>query len=43
MYVGVGRHTRHEVMLDIRSAAAGSYVVQAEAEGQVFTEKLVKQ
>lgn len=35
--------TRHEVMLDMRSVAAGNYVVQAEAEGQVFTEKLVKQ
>ena len=38
-----GKATRHEVVLDMRSAAAGSYVVQAEAEGQVFTEKLVKQ
>lgn len=38
-----GKATRHEVMLDMRSVAAGNYVVQAEAEGQVFTEKLVKQ
>ena len=38
-----GKAIRHEVMLDMRSVAAGSYVVQAEAEGQVFTEKLVKQ
>lgn len=38
-----GKANRHEVMLDMRSVAAGSYVVQAEAEGQVFTEKLVKQ
>jgi hypothetical protein len=38
-----GKATRHEVMLDMRSVAAGSYVVQAEADGQVFTEKLVKQ
>lgn len=38
-----GKAIRHEVLLDMRSVAAGSYVVQAEAEGQVFTEKLVKQ
>jgi hypothetical protein len=39
----IGKAARHEVVLDMRSAAAGRYIVQVEAEGQVFTEKLVKQ
>ncbi|WP_298361886.1 T9SS type A sorting domain-containing protein [Runella sp.] len=38
-----GKATRHEATMDMRSVAAGSYLVQAEAEGRVFTEKLVKQ
>ncbi len=33
----------HEVVLEMRSVVAGSYVVQAEAEGQVFLQKLVKE
>lgn len=36
----VGKATRHEATFDMRPVAAGSYVVQAEAEGRVFTEDL---
>ncbi|HAK78754.1 MAG TPA: hypothetical protein DCM71_18050 [Runella sp.] len=38
-----GKAARHEVVFEIRLLTAGSYMLQAEADGQVFVQKLVKE